>query len=155
MSEILSSEERNFMRAMGRITAAVPRSLNADLSRKWGLQLSEYFALGLICETPEGRMGLSTIAENLCLSLSGVSRMVSKLENAGLVARERSAEDGRAFDAVVTDAGRRLQKDAFPDYSESSRRNVLQFFEGYDLRDLATRLWSVASEAGIPSVRSE
>jgi len=53
----------------------------------------------------DGPRRLSTIAEDVCLDLSTVSRQVASLEAAGLVSRTTDPADRRAILVAVTQAG--------------------------------------------------
>jgi DNA-binding MarR family transcriptional regulator len=48
---------------------------------------------------------MTELADAVLLSRSGVTRLVDRLERAGLVTRERADGDGRGIVAVLTSAG--------------------------------------------------
>ena len=64
----------------------------------WGLE-----------RTPERRLRMSELADQVVLSRSNLTRLVDWLEEEGLVARERSAEDSRGAYAVLTDKGQEMR----------------------------------------------
>lgn len=51
------------------------------------------------------RMRMTELADAVLLSRSGVTRLVDRLERAGLVGRERADGDGRGIVAVLTPLG--------------------------------------------------
>jgi DNA-binding MarR family transcriptional regulator len=56
---------------------------------------------------------MSDLAQSVLISRSGLTRLVDRMEDAGLVRRERSPADKRGSEAVLTDHGRaRLRKTA-------------------------------------------
>lgn len=62
--------------------------------------------------SPDGEATINDIATEIGLDQSGASRLVSQAMAAGYVARERSAQDGRARICRLTPAGRQLLQDA-------------------------------------------
>jgi DNA-binding MarR family transcriptional regulator len=56
-------------------------------------------------EAPEHRLRMTELADAVLLSRSGVTRLVDRLERAGLVSRCPVANDGRGVAAQITDAG--------------------------------------------------
>ena len=73
--------------------------------REQRLPLSEYMTLMHLSEAPHRRMRMSELAAACDLSLSGMTRIVTRLETQGLVERVRCEEDARGWNAVLTDAG--------------------------------------------------
>ena len=61
------------------------------------------------------------IAEEGGFSKATLSGVLSTLEGRGLLARERSPEDGRLVLVRMTPAGRRLMKKLFPEFNEQER----------------------------------
>jgi DNA-binding MarR family transcriptional regulator len=92
---------RSFLRAHARIT----RSLETELINEQRLSLAAYDVLVHLADAPERRMRMTDLAEAVLLSRSGVTRLVDRLERAGLVFRERADGDGRGVVAVLTQGG--------------------------------------------------
>ncbi len=92
---------RAFLRAHARIT----RSLEAELVAEQRLSLGGYDVLVQLAEAPERKLRMAELADAVLLSRSGVTRLVDRLERAGMVARERVAGDGRGVVATLTDQG--------------------------------------------------
>src|SRR2546421_4911200 len=89
----LSVEEEAFLRAWSRAALTVPRALDADLLSGQSMSLSEYTALMHLSEAPGRSLRMSDLASACALSLSGMSRIVSRLELQGLAERERAPCD--------------------------------------------------------------
>src|SRR5437879_13183819 len=121
----LSAGEEAFLRAWSRAALAVPRALDADLQAGQGMSLSEYTALMHLSEAPGRSLRMSDLASACALSLSGMSRIVSRLQTHGLVERERASCDGRGLNAVVTDAGLARLRRAWPTHLARVRRHLL------------------------------
>jgi DNA-binding MarR family transcriptional regulator len=136
----LSSAEEAVVRALGRVITVVPRALDADMLREQRLSLNEYTALMHLSEVPDQRMRMSELAAACDLSLSGMTRIVSRLEQQGFVARVRCEEDARGWNAVLTDAGLARLEAAYPTNLASVRRHIVDHLDGLDLTQLADAL---------------
>ena len=69
-----------------------------------------YDALWALERAPEQRLRISEFEQSMVISRSNITRLVDRLEQAGLVARERSEEDRRGAFAVLTAEGRKMRK---------------------------------------------
>ena len=92
---------RSFLRAHARIT----RCLEAELLAGQQMSLGAYDVLVQLDEAPGHQLRMAELAEAVLLSRSGVTRLVDRLEQAGLVVRERVDGDGRGVVAKLTEAG--------------------------------------------------
>src|SRR3954453_12396399 len=129
----LSVEEEAFLRAWSRAALTVPRALEADLLSGQGMSLSEYTSLMHLSEAPGRTLRMSDLASACALSLSGMSRIVGRLEGQGLVERQRASCDGRGWNAVLTDAGLDRLRRAWPTHLASVRRHVMDHLGEFDL----------------------
>jgi DNA-binding MarR family transcriptional regulator len=101
------------------VEQATSRALRAK-----GLGLSEFRALSLLVESPKHEVRLLDLADALTLNQSSVSRLVDRLQSAGLARRESCGDDRRGVFIVVTDAGITAQSDANPVYEQSLTKAV-------------------------------
>jgi DNA-binding MarR family transcriptional regulator len=97
-----------------------------------------------LSEAPNRRMRMSELAATANLSLSGMTRIVTRLENQGLIERTRCDEDARGWNAVLTDAGLARLEEAWPAHLASARRHVFDHLEGADLIQLIHALRRIA-----------
>lgn len=144
--EPLNSSEEDFVRALGRVLLVLPRVVDADMMREAGLPLSEYEALRHLSETPHKLMRMSELAAACNLSLSGMTRVVIRLEKQGWVQRAKCVEDGRGWNAVLTEAGLARLERAWPAHLSSVRRHLVDHFRGQDLTQVTAALKRVASD---------
>lgn len=128
------------MRALLRVVITLPRALDADLLKTQRLSLSEYSTLMRLSEAPERQLRMSELADAAALSLSGMTRIVFRLERDGLVRRDRCPSDARVLIATLTTVGWERLAQAWPDHVESIRRHALQHLGGLDLADLTRAL---------------
>ncbi|MBW4444800.1 MAG: MarR family transcriptional regulator [Plectolyngbya sp. WJT66-NPBG17] len=84
--------------------------LEAKLAESELPPLEWYDVLFTLKEAPDQRLRLSEVADKVLLSRSNLTRLVDRLEAAGLLRRERCANDRRGAFAVLTAAGLAMQQ---------------------------------------------
>jgi len=142
----LTADEEALVRAFGRALLTVPRALDADLLDGTGLSLSEYTALMHLSESPDQRLRMSELAVACAISISGMTRIANRLEERDLLRRERCTSDGRAWNAVLTDAGLLRLRQAWPTHLASVRRHILDHLQALDLPALTAALQRIGAE---------
>src|SRR5438045_8406130 len=85
--------------------------LDAELERDAGIPLRWYDALVHLEESPEG-LRMNELAERILYSKSGFTRVVDRMEDAGLVRRVRPQNDRRSILVILTDEGRQAMEQA-------------------------------------------
>lgn len=93
-------------------TRRLERTFERTLREHHGLALVAFEALLRIGRSPDRKMSMSQLAEQLVLTSGGVTRLVDRLERTGHVARLQCASDRRVQWAKLTDAGVALIEDA-------------------------------------------
>lgn len=73
-------------------------------------ELAWYDVLWALEQAPRGRLRMHELASHMVITRSNLTRLVDRLEAAGLVARERDSEDRRGAFAVMTTAGRQMRE---------------------------------------------
>ena len=94
-------------RGVAQCHARVSGALDKALERDHGIGLSEFEVLERLatCECDDGKR-MQELAEAVCLSQSALSRLIGRLETAGLVCRAMCTADRRGIYAHITDDGR-------------------------------------------------
>lgn len=128
------------VRALTRAVLVLPRLLDADLVREQQLALHEYQVLVHLSESPRKMLRMSDLAARMELSLSGTTRIVGRLESAGLLKRVRCEEDARGANAVLTYSGLKRLQEAWPTHLASVRRHIIDHLDDVDLPQLAAAL---------------
>ncbi|MFJ4845600.1 MULTISPECIES: MarR family winged helix-turn-helix transcriptional regulator [unclassified Streptomyces] len=141
----LTPDEEALVRSLARVIYALPRALDTDLVREQRMPLIEYLTLMHLSEAPGRQLRMSDLAAICELSLSGMTRVVQRLEKQGIVQRVRSEEDARGWNAVLTDSGFARLQEAWPTNLASVRRHFLDHMGGLDIRTLAAALEKVAT----------
>jgi DNA-binding MarR family transcriptional regulator len=121
-------------------TAALRRSLSAELQGAHGLSINDYEALLVLSRAEDGRMRRVDLADALVLTASGVTRMLDGLQEAGLVEKSACASDARVSYAVLTDKGREALRCASAMHTESIRRFFDERYASDELETLAELL---------------
>lgn len=133
-SAALDAGEAAFWRSLIRVATVLPRALEDQFLPETGLTVSDYGVLVALSEAPDHLLRISALAATTALSLSRISRVVDDLTRRGLVEKRRCAEDGRASNAVLTDAGLARLKAAYPSHLARVRASVFDHLSAEDLR---------------------
>lgn len=107
--------------------AAVVARIEADLAAARLPELAWYDVLWAIERSPDRRVRLHELASELVFSRSNLTRLVDRIEEAGLVKRERAENDRRGYYAVATAAGLALRRRMWPVYSKA----IEAYFDGH------------------------
>jgi len=127
--------------------AVLLEQIELRLSQAGLPELSWYDVLWALERARERRLRMSELAHMTVISRSNVTRMVDRLEAAGLVARERAVEDRRGAFAVLTDAGRALRKAMWPVYAAAIRELFEQHLSEREAEQLAASLRRILESA--------
>ena len=87
------------------VHAVMMRRLEEMLQSKYRLSHGEFEVLLRLSWAADQRMRIRELADASVITRSGMSRLVDRLENAGLVQREQAIEDARGAYAILTSAG--------------------------------------------------
>ena len=136
-SEVELDAWRGFLRTY----ATLVRELDEELTERHALPLSSYDVLVQLDEAPEGRLRMSHLADAVLLSRSGLSRLVTRLADQGLLERVECANDARGQFAAITDAGRERLAEARVTHRAGVREKFLDRLGDRDQRQLA-KVWS-------------
>ncbi|WP_242882774.1 MarR family winged helix-turn-helix transcriptional regulator [Actinomadura litoris] len=96
----------------------VEHRLAKALQRGHGIGLSEFRALCRLAHSGEGELRMQELADLIGLNQSSVSRLVARLESAGLTRRDMCPKDRRGVYTIITEEGRALQERAAPTYRQ-------------------------------------
>jgi DNA-binding MarR family transcriptional regulator len=120
-----------------RTHSTLVRDLDDELAREHRLPLSSFDVLFQLAAAPDGRIRLSQLADAVLLSRSGLSRLVARLIDQGLVERVECQSDARGAFAVITDAGRARLGAARETHRRGIRSRFLDRLSDAQLRQLA------------------
>jgi DNA-binding MarR family transcriptional regulator len=89
-------------------------TLDDELRSERGLSLAWYDVLVQLFKAPDHRLRMNQLASRILLSKSGLTRLVDRMEAAGLVERASSPNDRRGSYAVLTPRGEQVFREAAP-----------------------------------------
>lgn len=117
--------------------ALVARLLEADLMARSSLPLAEFDVLFQIAMTDGQRLRMNELADRVLLSRAGITRLVDRLVEDGLVERVKCASDARGAFAALTDRGRERLEEARPGHLAAVKRYFIDTFSRAELEILA------------------
>ena len=141
VAQALSPAELAAWRGFMRAHATLVRQLDCELEEAHGLPLVSYDVLARLEKAPDRRMRMRELADAVRLSRSGLTRLIDRLQQRGLIERRRDAEDRRKVLATITDEGRRLV-------------SAIPFLEGTPIRTAIDRM-TVAERERIAAAMRE
>jgi DNA-binding MarR family transcriptional regulator len=128
--------------------AQIVRALDTELERKRGLPLSSYDVLIQLSLAPDRRLRMFELADAIVLSRSGLTRLVDRLERAGLVERERGEVDPRQMHARLTDRGFEAVAEATPTHIAGIKERFLARLSDDQTKQLAA-IWQAVLGPGV------
>jgi DNA-binding MarR family transcriptional regulator len=136
-----------------RLEIALWDRIDTRLRQAHDLSLAFFESLYFIGHSRHGSLRVGDLARALRITVGATSKLVDRIERAGLIRRELDADDRRASRVALTDAGKRTLADARTTY-EAEMATVLDVTLSMDeqqrLHDLVTRLLA-ASDDGEPT----
>src|SRR5213076_3255628 len=118
--------------------------LDAELERDAGIPLRWYDVLVQLEETPDG-IAMNELAERILYSKSGFTRVVDRMEEAGLVRRVRPEHDRRSILIVPTDKGAKTMENARRHHRDGIERHFASHLTDADVRALTRALEKVSA----------
>jgi DNA-binding MarR family transcriptional regulator len=120
--------------------------LDTELEQAAGIPLRWYDALVHLEESPEG-IPMNELAERILYSKSGFTRVVDRMEKAGLVRRVRPDHDRRSILVVLTDQGTETMEHARRYHRDGIERHFSQHLTQADVKALTRALEKVSTHA--------
>jgi DNA-binding MarR family transcriptional regulator len=133
--------------ALLRTHARLSDQLESDVRRISGLSVARFDVLTHL-DMAGGRLGLTDLAQAIVLSPSGLSKLLDRMQEVGLVERLPDPDDARSTYAVITRHGRAVVRKIRQRHHPFLQHVFGDVLDDRDLADLArimTRL-----DAGLP-----
>lgn len=138
MDAFFTSAEANAWGGFLSAHARLSRRLEENLRRNSGISHAEYEVLLRLFRSDEGRLRINELAAKSVLTHSGTSRLIDRLEGAGLVERVEAQEDKRGAYAVITENGREHFKEAARQHTALVREQFLSQFSHQELKTMGS-----------------
>ncbi len=137
-------------RALLTAHATAVGAIERDFDAADFIPLTWYDVLVALSEAPEGKLRLHELADRVVLSRSGLTRLLDRLEGAGLLRREPCPCDRRGAYAVLTDEGHATLRRTWPAYARGIAEHFTRHLSAAEADQLASVLGRVATRgAGV------
>jgi len=123
--------------------------LGAELEAETGLSMRWYDVLVQLEESPDG-IPMNELADMILYSKSGFTRVVDRMEEAGLVQRVRPDYDRRSILVVMTPAGEQTKERAREYHRDGIERHFARHLSAADLKALTRALQKISAHARPP-----
>jgi len=139
---------------------AVSAGLEGELERATGLSLAEHEVLVRLADDPEGRLRMLDLTGLVLLSKSGMTRLIDRMADAGLVERQACATDRRVVYAAITPKGRHVLGETPPVFLSGVQNHFSKHLSEADVKALRRILrklltgngqWEESRCSGIPA----
>ena len=117
--------------------ARMNRMIEEDLQSHSQITHVEFEVLLRLSWNENHRVRIQDLAAESVITRSGVSRVVERLEKAGLVTREEASEDRRGAYAVLTEEGLARFQQAIKAHVAFVRENFLSHYNEQELEQMA------------------
>ena len=117
--------------------ATITRELNARLVAEHGLTINDYEVLLRLARADDRRMRRVDLSNEVLLSPSGITRMLDRLQEAGLVEKGSCESDARVTYAVLTDKGIAKLREVSPGHVSDVERLLGERLDDEELATLA------------------
>ncbi|MFH8615090.1 MarR family winged helix-turn-helix transcriptional regulator [Streptomyces sp. NPDC017979] len=156
----LSDHEQHVWRWYLHATRLFDDHVDRQLQRDAGMPHIYYGLLVQLSQAPQRRKRMTQLAIDAKITRSRLSHAVARLEHYGWVRREDCPSDKRGQNAVLTDAGYEVLRDAAPGHVEAVRQAIFDRLTpeqvdqlGAIMRTIAEGLQPQDSGADLPWLR--
>lgn len=143
---VLGQMDDERIQLMGLIVRTYKRltdSLGRELEQSVGIPLVFFDVLIHVGGAPDGRLTMSRLSTDVALTTGGVTRLVDRMVEAGLVARQNCPNDRRSVHVVLTPEGRAVLGRAVAAHVDGIDRHLVAHLDAGDRAALAAVLTKV------------
>ena len=141
----LTPQEMTAWRSFIAVSNDLWRVVNRDLAHH-NLDGGDFQLLAMVSESPDQRIRLCDLADQLRLTRSGLTRRMEGVLKKKLVARVQSTDDGRVAYAQMTPKGMDVLKIVAPEHLETVRRIMFNHLSAAEVKSLASGFSKVAEQ---------
>ena len=118
-------------------------TLGRELEQSVGIPLVFFDVLIHVGAAPDGRLTMSRLSSDVALTTGGVTRLVDRMVEAGLVERQNCPNDRRSVHVVLTPNGQAVLDQAVAAHIEGIDRHLMAHLEEADRAALTVVLTKV------------
>jgi MarR family 2-MHQ and catechol resistance regulon transcriptional repressor len=151
---VLGQIDDERLRLMGLIVRSHRRLtylLGRELEEAVGIPLIWFDVLIHVGGAPEGRLTMSKLSSEVALTTGGVTRLVDRMAEAGLVARQNCPSDRRSVHVVLTVSGQAMLHRAIGEHIEGIDRHLIAPLNEADRTALSVALSKLVRPGGSPA----
>lgn len=144
----LSSEQLAAWRLFLEAHAGIVEVLEQELRRDEDLPLAWYDVLVQLSENPDRRLRMQELADAVLLSKSGLTRLIDRMEKAGLVSREACDDDRRGTWATLTEDGYRTLQRTAPTHIRGVKQHFVDHLTPDEIDTLRVAFAKIVASTG-------
>ena len=139
----IDDERLHLMGLVVRTHRLLTDRLGRELEQDVGIPLVFFDVLINVGAAPDGRVTMSRLSNDIALTTGGVTRLVDRMVDAGLVERSACPSDRRSIHVVLTAEGRDVLDRAVAAHIEGIDRHLMAHLNDKDRTNLATALTKI------------
>jgi MarR family transcriptional regulator, 2-MHQ and catechol-resistance regulon repressor len=139
----IDDERLHLMGLVIRANRQLTDRLGRDLEDTVGIPLVFFDVMIHVGAAPEGRLTMSRLSADVALTTGGVTRLVDRMVEAGLVERRNCPNDRRSVHVVLTAEGRGVLEKAVAAHIEGIDRYLMEPLDARDREALEVALTKV------------
>jgi DNA-binding MarR family transcriptional regulator len=139
----IHDERIQLMSLVARAYRHLADNLGRQLEQAVGISPVFFDVLIHVAVAPGSRLTMSRLSSQVALTKGGMTRLVDRMIEAGLVVRHMSSSDRRSIEVVLTKIGREVLKRAIAAHLESIDRHLVAPLNRNDRASLAVTLSKV------------
>jgi DNA-binding MarR family transcriptional regulator len=120
--------------------ARLTRVLGNELEASVGVPLTWFIVMVHLARSEQGRLTMSQLGTEISVTSGGITRLVDRMTEAGLVERESCASDRRAIYVALTPAGEGMLERAMAEHLAGIDRHLVAPLNEEDRASLAVAL---------------
>ncbi len=134
----LDQREERAWRSLMEMQEGLSEFIERQLRNRCGLSLADYQVLAHLSEAPDGRLRSFELGALLHWEKSRLSQHLGRMQNRGLVSRERCLTDQRGAVIAITPRGSDLIRAAAPQHVADVREVLIDHLTATELEMLNT-----------------
>lgn len=110
---------------LNKATALINQKSATNIRTQYNIHHSWFDVMRELYQAPDHRLKMNEIADRVVRSGSGLTRLIDRMLEAGLIKRELSEVDRRIVVAVLTESGVEKIEEILPQYENWIKENFL------------------------------
>jgi MarR family transcriptional regulator, 2-MHQ and catechol-resistance regulon repressor len=139
----IDDERLQLMGLIVRTHRRLTETLGRELEQSAGIPLVFFDVLINVAAAPDGYLTMSRLSTDVALTTGGVTRLVDRMVDAGLVAREHCPKDRRSIHVVLTAEGHEVLDQAVAAHIDGIDRHLVAHLDKHERAALSTALTKV------------